>query len=80
VSYGTLKAVSASSAKSVKTFSSSAALCAGKTTADKAALAALKKVSTPTQVKIVVVRELRNPAKYTTKGQGTTRAVYVTIG
>jgi hypothetical protein len=80
VSYGTLKGVSASSAKSVKTFSSSSALCAGKTTADKAALAALKKVSTPTQVKIVVVRDLRNPTKYTTKGQGTTRAVYVTIG
>lgn len=80
VKYGTLKAVSASSAKSVKTFSSSSALCAGSTSSDKAALAALKKLSAPTLVKIVVVRDLRDPAKYTTKGQGTTRAVYVTVG
>jgi hypothetical protein len=72
--------VSASSAKSVKTFSSSAALCSGKTASEKAALAALKSLSEPMVVKIVVVRDLRNPTKYTTKGQGTTRAVYVTIG
>ncbi|CAB4609883.1 unannotated protein [freshwater metagenome] len=31
-------------------------------------------------VKIVVARELRDPAKYATKGQKVTRAVYVTIG
>jgi hypothetical protein len=75
--YGTLKAASATS---VKGFPASTALCGGKTTSDKAALAALKKIAAPVTVKIVVVRELRNPAKYTTKGQKITRSVYVTIG
>jgi hypothetical protein len=75
--YGTLKAASATS---VKGFPAGTALCGGKTTSDKAALAALKKIAAPVTVKIVVVRELRNPAKYTTKGQKITRSVYVTIG
>jgi hypothetical protein len=77
VKYGTLKAASATS---VKTIASPAALCAGKTASEKAALAALKKLNAPMTVKIVVVRDLRNPTKYTTKGQSIARAVYVTIG
>ena len=75
--YGTLKAASATS---VKGFPATTALCGGKTSGDKAALAALKKIAGLVAVKIVVVRELRNPAKYTTKGQKITRAIYVTIG
>jgi hypothetical protein len=77
VKYGTLKA---SSATSVKTIASPTALCAGKTASEKAALAALKKLSAPMVVKIIVVRDLRNPTKYTTKGQSIARAIYVTIG
>lgn len=77
VKYGTLKAASATS---VKTNASPAALCSGKTASEKAALAALKKLSEPMVVKIVVVRDLRNPAKYTTKGQSIARAIYVTVG
>lgn len=77
VKYGTLKAASATS---VKTIASSAALCSGKTASEKAALAALKSLSEPMVVKIVVVRDLRNPVKYTTKGQSIARAIYVTIG
>ena len=75
--YGTLKAASATS---VKGFPATTALCGGKTSGDKAALAALKKIAGLVTVKIVVVRELRNPTKYTTKGQKITRAVYVTVG
>jgi hypothetical protein len=77
VKYGTLKAASATS---VKTIASPAALCSGKTASEKAALAALKKLSEPMVIKIVVVRDLRNPAKYTTKGQSIARAIYVTVG
>ncbi len=77
VKYGTLKAASATS---VKTIASSAALCSGKTASEKAALAALKSLSEPMVVKIVVVRDLRNPVKYTTKGQSIARAIYVTVG
>jgi hypothetical protein len=77
VKYGTLKAASATS---VKTIASPAALCSGKTASEKAALAALKKLSAPMVVKIVVVRDLRNPTKYTTKGQSIARAIYVTLG
>lgn len=75
--YGTLKAASATS---VKGFPATSALCGGSSSTDKAALAALKKITEPVVVKIVVVRELRDPAKYATKGQKVTRAVYVTIG
>ena len=75
--YGTLKAASATS---VKGFPAATALCGGSSATDKAALAALKKINAPVIVKIVVVRELRDPAKYATKGQKVTRAVYVTIG
>ena len=77
VKYGTLKAASATS---VKTIASPAALCSGKTASEKAALAALKSLSEPMVVKIVVVRDLRNPAKYTAKGQSIARAIYVTVG
>ena len=77
LNYGTLKAAAATS---VKGFPATTALCAGKSTSDKAALAALKKIAAPVTVKIVVVRDLRDPAKYTVKGQKVTRAVYVTIG
>jgi hypothetical protein len=56
------------------------ALCSGKSSGEKAALAALKKLTSPVVVKVVVVRELRDPAKYSTKGQKVTRAIYVTIG
>ena len=77
LNYGTLKAAATTS---VKGFPATTAMCGGKSTSDKAALAALKKISAPVTVKIVVVRDLRNPAKYTTKGQKVTRAVYVTIG
>ena len=75
--YGTLKAASATS---VKGFPAATALCGGSSATDKAALAALKKINAPVIVKIVVVRELRDPAKYATKGPKVTRAVYVTIG
>jgi hypothetical protein len=75
--YGTLKAAAATS---VKGFPAGTALCGGKSSGDKAALAALKKIAASVVVKIVVVRELRNPAKYATKGQKVTRAIYVTIG
>ena len=77
VNYGTLKAAAATS---VKGFPATTALCGGKSTSDKAALAALKKIAAPVIVKIVVVRDLRDPAKYATKGQKITRSVYVTIG
>jgi len=77
VNYGTLKAAAATS---VKGFPATTALCGGKSTSDKAALAALKKIAAPVTVKIVVVRDLRDPAKYTVKGQKITRSVYVTIG
>jgi hypothetical protein len=77
VNYGTLKAAAATS---VKGFPATTALCGGKSTSDKAALAALKKIAAPVTVKIVVVRDLRDPAKYTVKGQKVTRAIYVTIG
>jgi hypothetical protein len=77
LNYGTLKAAAATS---VKGFPATTALCGGKSTSDKAALAALKSISAPVTVKIVVVRDLRDPAKYTVKGQKVTRAVYVTIG
>ena len=77
VNYGTLKAAAATS---VKGFPATTALCGGKSTSDKAALAALKSISAPVTVKIVVVRDLRDPAKYTVKGQKVTRAIYVTIG
>jgi len=77
LNYGTLKAAATTS---VKGFPATTALCGGKSTSDKAALAALKSISAPVTVKIVVVRDLRDPAKYTVKGQKVTRAVYVTIG
>lgn len=79
VSYGVLKGVTDSTANQVKGFSAPN-MCAGTTTTDKAALAALKKLTSPITVKIVVVRDLRNPANYTLKGQNTTRTIYVTIG
>jgi hypothetical protein len=75
--YGTQKAAAATS---VKGFPAGTALCGGSSATDKAALAALKSITTPVTVKIVVVRELRDPAKYATKGQKVTRAIYVTIG
>jgi hypothetical protein len=80
VKYGSIKAISAAKSKTLKTFASSVALCSGKTSSEKAALAALKKLAAPMVVKIVVVRDLRNPTKYTTKGQSIARAIYVTVG
>ncbi len=75
--YGTQKAAAATS---VKGFPAGTALCGGSSATDKAALAALKSITTPVTVKIVVVRELRDPAKYATKGQKVTRSIYLTIG
>jgi hypothetical protein len=75
--YGTQKAAAATS---VKGFPAGTALCGGNSATDKAALAALKKIAAPVVVKIVVARELRDPAKYATKGQKITRSIYVTIG
>ncbi len=79
VSYGTEKATSKSLQDQVKGFPAPA-LCSGKSSSEKAALAALKKVTEPVVVKVVVVRELRDPAKYSTKGQKVTRAIYISIG
>jgi hypothetical protein len=78
VTYGTQKGVTDATAKQVKGFPA-ANLCSGTSATDKAALAALKKVTAPVTVKIVVVRDLRNPASYNTKGQTTTRSIYVII-
>ena len=75
--YGTQKAAAATS---VKGFPAGTALCGGSSSSDKAARAALKSIKEPVTVKIVVVRELRDPAKYATKGQKVTRSIYLTIG
>ncbi len=78
--YGTLKAVSAKLANTQKTFAPATSFCAGTKTADKAAVAALKKLSAPVTVKITVWRDLHNPVKYATRGTQIERAIYVTIG
>lgn len=80
VKYGTLKAVSSKLATTQKSFAPTTAFCASSKSTDKAALAALKKVTTPLTVKIVVWRDLRNPVKFTTKGTQIERSIYVTIG
>jgi hypothetical protein len=79
-SYGTLKGLTDATATQVKGFPSLKGLCAGTSSTDKAALAALKALKTSVVVKIVVVRDLRNPANYATKGQNTTRSIYVSVG
>ncbi|MFM5903611.1 MAG: IPT/TIG domain-containing protein [Microbacteriaceae bacterium] len=78
VSYGTQKAVTDATANQVKGFPA-ANLCGGTSVSDKAALAALKKITAPVTVKVVIVRDLRSPANYNTKGQNTTRTIYFTI-
>ena len=78
--YGTLKAVSAKLANTQKTFAASTAFCGGTKAADKAVIAALKKITEPVNVKITVWRDLHNPVKYATRGTQIERAIYVTIG
>jgi hypothetical protein len=78
--YGTLKEVSSKLATTQKTFAAATSFCAGTKTADKAAVAALKKITEPVEVKITVWRDLHNPVKYATRGTQIERSIYVTIG
>jgi len=78
-SYGVLKGITDATANQVKGFASRN-LCSGTSVSDKAALAALKGLKSPITVKVVVVRDLRNPANYNQKGQNTSRTVYLSIG
>jgi hypothetical protein len=77
--YGVLKAVTDATANQVKGFAA-LNLCTGTSASDKAALAALKGLKASIIVKIVVVRDLRNPSNYTVKGQNTSRTIYVSVG
>jgi hypothetical protein len=79
VSYGVTNGVAGAKANSLKSFAAPA-FCSSNKASDKSALAALKALGSTVSVKIVVVRELRNPAAYAKQGQKVTRTVLLKIG
>lgn len=79
VSFGTKAGVPANQVSTLRSYVSPN-FCAGTSTTDKAALAALKAITAPLSVKIVTVRELHNPAKYTEVGPTISKTVYATLG